>query len=117
MKEIEDIETTIKWSSLLEKLKTTFGDIEDVKDVVFLVGVQELGKGYQEFNKDQKIDVMHIGICHLLSRYGYYNFEGIDKEGWPHWKLVTPLPFLNEKEKELLLKKSLIEYFDEKEEP
>ena len=115
MKEIEDIETTIKWSMVLKKLKQIFGDIEDVKDVVFLVGVQELGKGFQEFSKDQKIDVMHIGICHLLSKYGYYEFEGLDGQGWPHWKLVSPLPFLNEKEKELLLKKSIIEYFDNEE--
>ena len=115
MKEIEDIETTIKWSSVLKSLQTSFGGIEDVKDIVFLVGVQELGKGYQEFNKDQKIDIMHIGICRLLSKYGYYEFEGLDTEGWPHWKLLSPLPFLNDKERELLLKKSIIEYFEEKE--
>lgn len=114
MKEIEDIETTVKWSLVLKKLQETFGEIEDVKDIVFLVGVQELGKGFQKFNKDQKIDVMHIGICHLLSKYGYYEFEGLDTEGWPHWKLISHLPFLDDKERELLLKKSIIEYFDEK---
>ena len=60
MNEIEDIETTIKWSSVIKKLQASFDNIEEVKDVVFLVGVQELGKGFQKFSKDQKITELEI---------------------------------------------------------
>jgi hypothetical protein len=89
-----------------------FTDIEDLKDIIFLVGVQELGKGYQTFSKNEKIDVMHIGVCRLLSIYGYYSYSGVDNEGWPHWDVIAPLPHLNEQEKDLLLKKAIIEYFN-----
>jgi len=30
---------------------------------------------------------MHIAICTLLAPYGYYEYEGTDEEGWPHWKV------------------------------
>lgn len=112
MAEYTDIETDLKWKALLVDLQKIFTDIEDLKDIIFLVGVQELGKGYQSFSKNEKIDVMHIGVCRLLSLYGYYSYSGADKEGWPHWDVITPLPYLNEYEKDLLLKKAVIEYFN-----
>lgn len=107
-----DIETDLQWKSLLTGLQKIFTDIEDLKDIIFLVGVQELGKGYQEFTKDEKVDVMHIGVCRLLSPYGYYRYTGLDHEGWPHWEIVSSLPHLNEQEKDLLLKKAIIQYFN-----
>jgi hypothetical protein len=113
MKQLEDVETEIKWTTLLQSLKDKFGPIEEVQDLVFLIGVQELGKGFQKFSKDEKVDIMHIGICHLLGRYGYYEFNGKDKEGWPHWEILKPLPYLEDKEKTLLLKKAILDYFEE----
>ena len=112
MDDYTDIETDLKWKALLLDLQKIFTDIEDLKDIIFLVGVQELGKGYQTFTKSEKIDVMHIGVCRLLSLYGYYSYSGVDKEGWPHWDIITPLPYLSEYEKDLLLKKAVIEYFN-----
>ncbi len=35
---------------------------------------------------------MHIAICKVLSLAGYYELEGIDEAGWPHWKLIKKLP-------------------------
>ena len=112
MAESTDIETDLKWKALLLDLQKIFTDIEDLKDIIFLIGVQELGKGYQSFSKSEKIDIMHIGVCRLLSFYGYYTYSGQDNEGWPHWETLTPLPYLNEYEKDLLLKKAIIEYFN-----
>jgi len=112
MADFSDIETDLRWKDLLVNLRKIFTDIEDLKDIIFLVGVQELGKGYQSFSKSEKIDVMHIGVCRLLSIYGYYSYSGADKEGWPHWDNITPLPHLSESEKDLLLKQAVIEYFN-----
>ncbi len=82
--ENKDIETNLQWSRVLDKLNMQFGRLNDTKDVIFLIGVQELGRGYQNFTKDEKMDLMHIGICRILSPYGYYKYNGVDKEGWPH---------------------------------
>ena len=112
MSSSEDIDIEIKWKSVLESISKTFGEVEDLKDIIFLVGIQELGKGYKKLSKDEKIDVMHIGLCHLLEPYGYYEFIGRDEQGWPHWNNLENLPALSEAEKNALLKRAIIEYFE-----
>ena len=114
MNAFEHIELDIQWKSTLKMIASSFGEIEDLKDVIFLIGIQELGLGFQKFSKDQKIDIMHIGVCHLLSRYGYYEYQGRDTEGWPHYDLVNALPEITEKEREYLLKDAVITYFKER---
>ncbi len=101
------------WEKLLEKLGDCFQADLDLQGVLFLIGVQELGKGKQSFSKDQKQDLMHIATCKVLSAYGYYRLEGLDQDGWPHWVRVQKLPMLSIKEQDLLLKQSVIAYFRE----
>ena len=85
---------------------------KDLNGVLFLIGVQELGKGTVEFTKEQKQDLIHIAICKILSYSGYYELEGLDEEGWPHWKNIKELPHFDLLEQEQLLKMHIIEYFD-----
>ena len=101
-----------EWKTLLDKLNESFGDL-DLQGVLFLVGVQELGKGPLEFSKDQKQDLMHIGTCRLLSYYGYYEIRGSDREGWPDWQMAKKPPTMKLKEQDLLLKHAAARYFRE----
>jgi hypothetical protein len=104
---------TQDWESLLDKLEESVGKRPaDLDSVLFLMGVQELGKGHQFFTKEQKQDLMHIAICKALSFSGIYELEGTDQDGWPHWKLVQQLPFVNIVEQEKLMKAHVIEYFE-----
>jgi hypothetical protein len=108
-----DLELDRKWNHLLEQLNTILGKKpKDLNAVLFLIGVQELGKGKKQFSKEEKQDLMHIGICKVLSLSGYYELEGLDKDGWPHWKLVKKLPHFDLLEQEKLLKILAMEYFE-----
>lgn len=100
-----------KWEELCRKLSDEFGEEPDLQVVLFLIGVQELGKGPQKFSKDEKQDLMHIAVCRLLSTFGYYELTGHDQDGWPHWQLVNKLPPLTLREQDLLLKQAAVEYF------
>ncbi len=109
--EIENLK--IEWEGLLDKLEVLIGKRPvDLNAVLFLIGVQELGKGHQYFSKEQKQDLMHIAICKVLSYSGIYKLEGLDSEGWPHWKLVETLPFVGLLDQEKLIKMQVIEYFE-----
>ena len=101
------------WKQLVKQLSERFGDGEELnlQGVLFLIGVQELGKGRQNFSKDQKVDLIHVAICRLLSPYGYYEYEGKDKDGWPHWKINEKLPHLKPGQQMQIVKQSIIEYF------
>lgn len=100
------------WGKILDFIETSFGKRpSDVDAILFIIGVQELGKGHQYFTKEQKQDLLHIATCKVLSFSGFYALEGLDVEGWPHWKLVKNVPSLPLKEQELLIKAHIIEYF------
>ncbi|MEO7987942.1 MAG: hypothetical protein ABI663_00270 [Chryseolinea sp.] len=108
-----DLEQEKSWASLLTALEKLIGKKpKDLNAVLFLIGVQELGQGRKYFEKEEKQDLMHIGICKVLSLSGYYELEGLDKDGWPHWKLIKKLPHFDLLEQEKLLKMLVIEYFE-----
>jgi hypothetical protein len=100
------------WAALQYRLKELLGKKpQDLNAVLLLIGVQELGKGPRFFTKEEKQDLMHIAICKVLSYSGIYELEGLDADGWPHWKLTRKLPFVNLLEQEKLLKAHVIAYF------
>lgn len=109
----KDLDLEKNWNALLDQLEKTFNKKpRSVETVLFLVGVNELGQGARAFNKEEKQDLIHIAICRVLSQTGFYELEGLDESGWPHWRLVRELPHFDLLEQEQLLKLHLLEYFD-----
>ena len=109
----KDIE--YEFSKIAKQLSDQFGEGLDIQSILFLIGVQELGKGRMEFSKNEKLDVMHIAICTLLSPYGYYEYEGKDADGWPHWKVNEKLPALKPEQQQQIMKQAIVEYFNKTE--
>jgi sensor domain CHASE-containing protein len=108
--EEEDFER--KWQKVVYHLIQLTGKKPNLDIILFMIGVQELGKGQQEFTKEQKQDLMHIAVCKVLSYSGYYELEGQDQDGWPHWKNVKPVPKLSLEEQEKFLQHHIIDYFE-----
>ena len=102
-----------KWNNLKTKLSVDFleNEIIDLDSIIFLIGLQELGQFKKRFNKQKKLEVIHIAVCKLLSDYGYYEFDYTDNDGWPHYKLIKKLPNLKAGEQTILMKKAIINYF------
>jgi len=101
------------WKILIEKLEERFGEDLSVEAILFLIGVQELGQGSRRFKKDEKMNLMHIAICRVLEPYGYYRYSHLDDERWPHYELIKPLPNLQDKDQKELLRRAILEYFEE----
>jgi hypothetical protein len=104
-----------RWELIVEKLSEQFadGDLLDLDAIIYLIGVQELGQLHVSFKKDQKLDLMHIAICKLLEPYGFYEFDFVDEDGWPHYKVKEQLPFLKAGEQSVLMKEAIVNYFVE----
>jgi hypothetical protein len=106
-------ETNKKWAELQARIAANFDtDIPDMKVMLFLIGVQELGQGPKKFSKRQKEELMHIATCKLLSKMGFYELEGLDQDGWPHWKLVKTIPNYTLMEQEMVMKSLVVDYFE-----
>ena len=106
-----------RWELIVRKLSVQFADGEmlDLDAIIYLIGIQELGQLHNTFKKEHKLDLMHIAICKLLSPYGYYELDFVDKEGWPHYKVLEQLPHLKSGEQSVLMKEAIVNYFLETE--
>jgi len=112
-----DTQLKERWEKLVNILSNQFsaGEDLDLDAIIYLIGVQELGKVHQKFKIDEKLNLMHIAICRLLEPYGFYEFEFFDKDGWPHYKVKEELPPLKAGEQSVLMKEAIVNYFLEKE--
>jgi hypothetical protein len=99
------------WEILLQNLEERFGTPMNFDTILFTIGLQELNKPFKKYKKDEKIDVMHIAICTLLEPYGFYEYKGIDDDGWPHWELKENIPHLEAKQQNKLIIDSILDYF------
>ncbi len=109
----KDLDLARTWAALLADVGRMIGKRpKDLNGILFLIGVQELGRGNRVFSKEEKQDLMHIGICKVLSLSGYYQLVGQDADGWPHWELIRKLPHFDLLEQEKFLKWHVIEYFE-----
>ena len=102
-----------QWLELRMKLKHQFGKPTDLNAILFLIGIRELGTVKKKFSKEEKQDLMHIATCSILSASGYYELEGLDQDGWPHWVPKKKLPVMNLVEQEDFIRDHVIHYFRE----
>jgi len=104
-----------RWIILEAELVERFGKKPNMEAILFLIGMNE----YQgripkiKFSKEQKQDLMHVAVCALLSRGGYYALEGYDDEGWPHYRQLKKVETDQNAfaAQDILLKTYILEYF------
>ena len=105
-----DLQT--RWWNLEARLVERFGKKPDMETLLFLIGVQEQGDIRRKFSKEEKQDLMHIAVCSLFMQSGYYELEGTDRDGWPHFRQLKALPVMGLIEQENFLKDHILLYFE-----
>lgn len=100
-----------RWWDLEASLVERFGKKPDMEAILFLIGIQEFGQIREKFTKEQKQDLMHVAVCSLLSASGYYELEGKDIDGWPHFKQLKAMTAMDAIEQENFLKDHILLYF------
>ncbi len=112
---MEEWQIDFEWLRVRHLVKDSMGktDLPDLQSILYLIGIQELGRwdGEKSFSKEEKQDLMHIAVCTLLEDEGYYIFKGRDQDGWPHWKENKSFKISGLEDQELFLKKKVIGYF------
>ncbi len=102
-----------RWWALEAKLVERFGKKPDLEAVLFLIGLQETGFRAEKISKEQKQDLMHVAVCRVLSQSGYYQLEGNDADGWPHYAQVKELPVMALPVQENFIRDHVLLYFEE----
>ncbi len=113
--ETEDWQLDFEWLRVRTLVQDTFGyeKLPDLNAMLLVIGMQELGQVRETWTKEEKQDLMHIAVCSLLSQEGYYEFEGLDADGWPHFRQLAPVDTNQLKAQENLLKQLVIRYIDQ----
>jgi hypothetical protein len=106
----DDLQT--RWWDLEGRLLERFGKKPDLEAILFLIGIQEYGVLKEKYTKEQKQDLMHVAICSLFAQSGYYEVDGVDQEGWPHFRQLKELPVMNMIEQENFIKDHVLLYFE-----
>ncbi len=106
-----DYDIELRFQRLKSTLELEHGEDMDMQAILFLIGVNELGIGYKNYTKAEKTDLFHVAICTLLEPYGYYSFDGRDKDNWPHFTLLKELPPLSTNDQQHLMKEAILDYF------
>ncbi|OFY86010.1 MAG: hypothetical protein A3K10_14330 [Bacteroidetes bacterium RIFCSPLOWO2_12_FULL_31_6] len=106
-----EMDLNMEWVKVQLFVRKRFDEVLDVQTILYIIGLQELGMNHQSLRKEQKIDVIHIGVCSVLLPLGYYQKIGFDDDGWPHFKNIKKLP--NEivgEQQDVFMKKAIINY-------
>ena len=110
---MEDWEFNFEWQRVRHLVKNTLGTgaLPDMNGLLFLIGMQELGRIQAVFSKEEKQDLMHLAVCRLLVYDHIYEFVGRDDDGWPHYKKIATIPATGEAAQERFLQERAIQYF------
>ena len=113
---METWELDYEWLKVRHLVKKVFkrDALPDLNAILFLIGIQELGRWQKSFSKEDKQDLMHIAVCRLLSYDGHYEFVGRDADGWPHFKVLKADYTKGVDAQETLLKTKILQYFKER---
>ena len=103
-----------RWVRFQRWMLRRFGKETDVESTLFLIGLQELGKGVpSDMDKRKREQVIMEGSYCALETLGYYERTGVTATGHWIWEQRTLRPDdLSGSEEERILREAILCYFD-----
>ncbi len=107
-----------RWDALVERLGERFGQKPGLEGVLFLIGIQSRGRGYEpKLKKERKQALIMEGTWCAFESIGLYQRVGADENGAWIWQPQADLPHLDVEEQEKLLRTAVLSYFDANDAP
>jgi hypothetical protein len=101
----------LAWEELVLKISKHFKVVAEYEFILFVLGIQEMGWGFRNYSKTEKMDLINVARCRILVRAGYVKETGIDGDGWPIFEPTPRLKSMMPSFQNQVIKKGLIEYF------
>lgn len=99
-----------EWEKVVKLFSNNAKGPISMEGILLLIGIQESSIFKDIYSKEEKIDLIHIGMCNILLKDKYYEFSHHDEEQWIHYKNIKPLPEMNTEEENLFIKEKIIAY-------
>ena len=103
-----------RWQRLQAWISRRFGKEAGIEGLLFLVGVQEQGRGYEpDLDKETKERLVMEGTCCVFETLGIYERIGMEADGqWIWQRRIDHPPDLSVDQQETLLRTAILRYFD-----
>lgn len=103
-----------RWTKLTTRLSGQFGREMTIEAILFLVGVQSQGLGFQpDLERERKQELIMEGTYCVFETMGFYERAGMDEKGLWLWERKIPVPSLSVEEQEELLQTAILKYFED----
>lgn len=111
----DDTELARRWQLVLEWIEHRFEQEPGIEAILFLIGVQSRGIGYDpEMKKERKQDTIMEGTFCAFEKLGFYERVGLDENGFWIWeRSIDQIPKLSIDDQEKLLKLGIVRFFDD----
>lgn len=112
---IDDDELSDRWRRIEAWIARRYGRDTSIEAILFLIGVQSRGRGYEpELPKEKKQDTIMEGTHCAFEKLGLYERVGLDEEGFWIWERSVPqIPSMSIDDQEKLLKLGIVRYFED----
>jgi hypothetical protein len=101
-----------RWDDFIFKASHHFKVSANQEFLLFIIGLQELGQGIKAYSKQEKMDIINLARCRLLTMTDFVRQTGVDDDGWPMFEVLKDENELLPSERDKMLKESLMAYFD-----
>lgn len=102
------------WNLLELEISKRFKVTADFDFMLFLIGIQERGTGIRPYERQEKMDLINLGKCTLLTEEGYLKRKDNDEDGWPGFEEIKNLKSLTPTFLNATLKRAAYNYLTEK---
>ena len=112
--EADDKALEARWQQVRQWIEARFGKAPGIEEVLFLVGVQSRGQGFEpKLAKEAKQGLIMEGTCCVFETLGIYERVGMEEDGaWIWERAIEHPPDLSVEAQEKLLKTAIIRYFE-----
>ncbi len=101
-----------RWNRLTAQLAERFGKPPELEYVLFLIGIQTRGHGYEpDLSREAKQALIMEGTYRVFAGLGFYHQVGMEADGAWIWEKTQPLPTLDIDAQERLLQAAILHYF------
>lgn len=77
--------------------------------ILLMIGYQECPISKQSRDKEEKVDLINLGVLVVLEKLGYFR-RVISDSGWPAFE---PTDLKTTEDKEIAVKKGIVKYFND----
>ena len=102
----------VQWAKFKNDFKAQYGEQPSVISTLFVVGLGEINSELSTLSKEEKQDVIHVGLCTILEQDGVYKKTHTDEQGWPHFTPTKKAQQLDIEKQEIYLRQMILNYFN-----